>query len=80
MTVSAMATAAYIIAALLFILSLAGLSRHESARQGWVYGVAGMGVALVATIVHVIEDGHDQAGDNSTLGIVLMFVAVLVAR
>ncbi|SED36724.1 NAD(P) transhydrogenase subunit beta [Streptomyces misionensis] len=78
MTVSAMATAAYIIAALLFILSLAGLSRHESARQGWVYGVAGMGVALVATIVHVIEDGHDQAGDNSTLGIVLMFVAVLV--
>ena len=78
MTVSAMATAAYIVAALLFILSLAGLSRHESARQGWVYGVTGMGVALVATIIHVVEDGHDHAGGGSTPGIALMFVAVVV--
>ncbi|WAL68704.1 Re/Si-specific NAD(P)(+) transhydrogenase subunit beta [Amycolatopsis cynarae] len=78
MTVSAMATAAYVIAALLFILSLAGLSRHESARHGWTYGVAGMGVALLATIVYVIGTGHDRAGGNSTPGIVLMFVAVTV--
>ncbi|TVT61168.1 Re/Si-specific NAD(P)(+) transhydrogenase subunit beta [Amycolatopsis rhizosphaerae] len=72
MTVSAMATAAYVVAALLFILSLAGLSRHESARQGWTYGVTGMGVALLATIVYVIDSG----GSNGTPGIVLMFVAV----
>ena len=32
MTVGSAAAAAYIVAALLFILSLAGLSRHESAK------------------------------------------------
>ena len=35
------ATAAYIVAALLFILALAGLSKQESARRGVVYGVSG---------------------------------------
>ena len=42
--------AAYIVAALLFVLSLAGLSRHETARNGNTYGIVGMAVALVATI------------------------------
>ena len=40
------ATAAYIVAALLFIFSLAGLSKHETSRQGVVYGIAGMTIAL----------------------------------
>ncbi|MEG9529787.1 Re/Si-specific NAD(P)(+) transhydrogenase subunit beta [Mannheimia indoligenes] len=43
-------TAAYIIAALLFIMSLAGLSKHETAKAGCWYGIVGMGIALVATI------------------------------
>ncbi len=34
MTAQSIATAAYIVAALLFILSLAGLSKHETARSG----------------------------------------------
>jgi H+-translocating NAD(P) transhydrogenase subunit beta len=42
--------AAYIVAALLFVLSLAGLSRHETAKNGNTYGIAGMAIALVATI------------------------------
>ncbi|MGL4858609.1 MAG: Re/Si-specific NAD(P)(+) transhydrogenase subunit beta [Enterobacteriaceae bacterium] len=42
--------AAYIVAAILFILSLAGLSKHESSRQGVIYGMVGMTIALVATI------------------------------
>lgn len=42
--------AAYIIAALLFIMSLAGLSKHETAKAGCWYGIVGMGIALVATI------------------------------
>jgi H+-translocating NAD(P) transhydrogenase subunit beta len=44
------AQAAYLIAALLFILSLAGLSRHETSRAGVVFGMCGMGIALAATV------------------------------
>lgn len=43
-------TAAYILAALLFVLALAGLSKHESARNGNMFGIAGMIIALLATI------------------------------
>ncbi|KHT51755.1 Re/Si-specific NAD(P)(+) transhydrogenase subunit beta [Vibrio sp. 16] len=42
--------AAYIVAALFFILSLAGLSKQESAKAGNYYGIAGMTIALIATI------------------------------
>ncbi|HEX2075282.1 MAG TPA: Re/Si-specific NAD(P)(+) transhydrogenase subunit beta [Geodermatophilus sp.] len=44
------ASAAYIVAALLFILSLAGLSKHETGRSGVAYGIAGMAIALAATV------------------------------
>ncbi|MEJ1267951.1 NAD(P)(+) transhydrogenase (Re/Si-specific) subunit beta [Pantoea ananatis] len=43
-------TAAYIVAAILFIMSLAGLSKHESSRQGNLFGISGMAVALIASI------------------------------
>lgn len=43
-------TAAYIIAAVLFIISLAGLSRQETAKNGNLFGIAGMALALIATI------------------------------
>ncbi|EWT00437.1 pyridine nucleotide transhydrogenase [Intrasporangium oryzae NRRL B-24470] len=46
----ALIQAAYIIAAILFILSLAGLSRHETAKDGNVLGMVGMAVALAATL------------------------------
>ncbi len=71
MTAQSIATAAYIVAALLFILSLAGLSKHETARSGVVYGISGMTIALVATIILAVEDA-------SALGIVLLVVAVLI--
>ncbi|SFU15579.1 NAD(P) transhydrogenase subunit beta [Kosakonia arachidis] len=44
-------TAAYIVAAILFIFSLAGLSKHETSRQGNLYGIVGMAIALVATVL-----------------------------
>nr|WP_242695085.1 Re/Si-specific NAD(P)(+) transhydrogenase subunit beta [Shewanella sp. 4t3-1-2LB] len=47
-----MVTAAYIIAALCFILSLAGLSKQETAKQGNILGVTGMAIALIATILN----------------------------
>ncbi|OBX09874.1 pyridine nucleotide transhydrogenase [Gallibacterium salpingitidis] len=42
--------AAYIIAAVLFIMSLAGLSKHETAKAGCWYGIVGMGIALFTTV------------------------------
>ncbi len=50
MTATTAAAAAYIVAALLFILALAGLSKHETAKTGNNYGIAGMVLALAATI------------------------------
>ncbi|HAS8546914.1 TPA: Re/Si-specific NAD(P)(+) transhydrogenase subunit beta [Vibrio vulnificus] len=49
--------AAYIVAALFFILSLAGLSKQESARSGNYYGIAGMAIALLATIFSPSAEG-----------------------
>ncbi|MGH1483259.1 MAG: Re/Si-specific NAD(P)(+) transhydrogenase subunit beta [Geminicoccales bacterium] len=43
--------ASYIAASVLFILSLSGLSNQESAKRGIVYGVVGMGIAILATIL-----------------------------
>ncbi|ERH66917.1 pyridine nucleotide transhydrogenase [Pantoea dispersa EGD-AAK13] len=43
-------TAAYIVAAILFIFSLAGLSKHETSKQGNIFGISGMALALLATI------------------------------
>ncbi|MDG6896853.1 NAD(P) transhydrogenase subunit beta [Actinobacillus delphinicola] len=42
--------AAYIVSALLFIMSLAGLSKHETAKAGAWYGIIGMAIALIVTI------------------------------
>ena len=41
----------YIIATILFILALGGLSNQETARRGNWYGISGMAIALIATLV-----------------------------
>ncbi|MBP2508685.1 NAD(P) transhydrogenase subunit beta [Agrobacterium tumefaciens] len=43
-------SAAYVAAAVLFILSLGGLSGQESAKRAVWYGITGMGLAIVATV------------------------------
>lgn len=55
-------TVSYLIAAVLFILSLGGLSQHETARRGNRLGIAGMLLALVVTL------WLGLAGDYSGLG------------
>ena len=44
-------TAAYVVAAVLFILSLGGLSGQESAKRAVWYGIVGMGLAVIATLI-----------------------------
>ena len=46
-----LAQAVYVVAAVLFILSLAGLSKQTTARGGNLLGMVGMGLALAATVV-----------------------------
>nr|WP_256930021.1 Re/Si-specific NAD(P)(+) transhydrogenase subunit beta [Shewanella xiamenensis] len=52
-----MVTAAYIIAAVLFIFSLAGLSKQETAKHGNLFGITGMAIALLATIFNPDTSG-----------------------
>jgi len=46
-----LARALYIGATVLFILTLGGLSNQESARKGNMYGILGMSIAIVATLL-----------------------------
>jgi NAD/NADP transhydrogenase beta subunit len=77
---------AYIVAGLLFILALAGLSRHETARAGNRYGVIGMGIALVITVLAAVggidaaplgKGGPDRAGSGA-LGLGLIVAAMAI--
>jgi NAD(P) transhydrogenase subunit beta len=69
-------TGAYILAALLFILALAGLSKHETARRGNSFGMAGMGLALVSTLLLVLDRlGADGDQGPVVVGLVIILVA-----
>jgi NAD(P) transhydrogenase subunit beta len=50
-------TVSYIGAAILFILSLGGLSQQETARRGNIYGIVGMAIAIVATVAGLHAGG-----------------------
>ena len=51
-------TVSYLAAAVLFIMALGGLSNQETARRGNMFGIAGMIIALVATIGGVITGNY----------------------
>ena len=75
MNAVAVANAAYIAAALLFIMSLAGLSKHESGRTGIRYGIAGMATAMTATIWLTLS-GEWNA--ETSRGFILLVIALVV--
>ncbi|MEX2289083.1 MAG: Re/Si-specific NAD(P)(+) transhydrogenase subunit beta [Mycobacteriales bacterium] len=72
--------AAYLIAAVLFIAACAGLSKHETARRGNLAGMAGMVVALLATLLVVARQAElpDPDGQWRGLGATLGLIAAAV--
>ncbi|MDJ0904606.1 MAG: Re/Si-specific NAD(P)(+) transhydrogenase subunit beta [Woeseiaceae bacterium] len=50
----------YIIATILFILALGGLSNQETARRGNWYGIIGMAIALIATVFGEVTANYDK--------------------
>src|SRR3954467_6455696 len=71
MSATTAASATYIVAGLLFILSLASHTRHETSKAGNAYGIAGMAIALAATIGLATRS-------ISALGLTLLVVAMIV--
>ncbi|MGB7818523.1 MAG: Re/Si-specific NAD(P)(+) transhydrogenase subunit beta [Ornithinibacter sp.] len=77
---------AYIVAGLLFILALAGLSRHETASAGNRFGIIGMTLALVITIVAAtagvdaapLGPGGADLDGSGLLGLGLIVVAMVI--
>ena len=63
--------ATYIVAAFLFVLALAGLSKHESAKFGNACGIAGMTLALLSTIILAADLG-------GAVGMAILLVAMVI--
>jgi NAD(P) transhydrogenase subunit beta len=74
------ATVSYIASIALFILSLGGLSQHESSRRGNMFGIIGMLLALLATVVLLpsVTTGFG-GGDYGMLAIPILIAAVIGA-
>ena len=69
--------ASYLFAAILFILALGGLSSQESAKRGVMYGIIGMAIAIISTVL-----GEGVQGQiNIIIAIAIASViGVIVAR
>lgn len=67
----------YIVAGVLFILSLAGLSKQTTARMGNIAGMVGMGLALVATVIHSLFLSATEPNRLPVLVTLALILAVL---
>ncbi|WP_166907575.1 Re/Si-specific NAD(P)(+) transhydrogenase subunit beta [Mycobacterium sp. DL440] len=75
-TLENVASAAYVVAALLFILALAGLSKHETSRAGNTFGMVGMTVALIATIALAVDRKIEPLGLALLIGAMIVGAAI----
>ncbi len=58
MAVESFTILAYLVASVLFILALRGLSSPETARQGNIFGMVGMGIAILTTLVSPVVQSY----------------------
>ena len=65
---TALLVVAYLVAAVLFILSLRGLSSQETARRGNQYGIIGMAIAVGALVTSSWVDRYDLIVPAIVLG------------
>ncbi|MEX2455440.1 MAG: Re/Si-specific NAD(P)(+) transhydrogenase subunit beta [Rhodospirillaceae bacterium] len=73
---SGITTVAYIGASVLFILSLGGLSNQETARRGNIYGMIGMAIAILATVLSTqVDNYYVLIGAVAVGGVIGVFVA-----
>lgn len=75
---TSVAQAVYLAAAVLFILSLAGLSKQETARRGNVAGMVGMALALLATVALALQQSQRPASVTASLILVVFLVGATV--
>ena len=78
MSVESIVQAVYLVAAVLFVLSLAGLSRQETARRGVLLGMTGMGLALVATVALALDRSERPVGVTAGLILLVLLVGATV--
>src|SRR6185295_7487150 len=71
-------TVAYLVAGVLFILSLGGLSNQRSAQRGNAYGIAGMLIALAVTAASQLDSVGILAGAVAVGGLVGAVLALRV--
>jgi NAD(P) transhydrogenase subunit beta len=77
---SGVSTIAYLVAAVLFIRSLGGLSKQETARRGNVYGMAGMVLAVgVTAAIWVSRGASIPSAGSALLGTALVAGSMLGA-
>ena len=70
-------TVSYLAAGALFIFSLGGLSNQESARRGNIFGMVGMGIAILATIFSGQVGGFEKLIPAMVIG---ALIGVVIAR
>ena len=65
---------AYLVAALLFILALAGLSKQTTASRGNIFGIVGMGLALSAVFILTVAFNHSNVLQMSLFTLLAMAI------
>ncbi len=73
-------SAAYIVAGILFILSLGGLSSQKSAQRGNLYGIAGMCIAIAATLFNDSISSYGMLAAAMITGAIVGTIVALKIR